>query len=123
MIKNLQPEEIFDSYIPVLINENPDVIKKIRSVIGFTLKGEGCNQSWTIDLLNNPGVRPGIDDMTKCQISINKNIFMNLLQQEKIKPWLDAYKSKDIVVKGHLPTIIKLERLAGKLVKEKTEDN
>lgn len=114
MSRRLTVDSIFNELIPSYIDENPEIIKRINSTIGVELKGDNI-QKWTINLLDNPGIFSDIKNDVKCYIAVDKKTFESLLNENEIKPWLDAYKLKKITVKGHLPTIIKLERLVSGL--------
>ncbi len=107
--------EIFNEILPKLIEEKPDVVKKINAVISLQLTGSE-SKTWTIDCKDNPGVRIGPVEDAKCRVIADKDLFEDLINAGKIKPWLEAYKTRAIEVKGSLPTIIRLERLASKLV-------
>ena len=107
--------EIFNEILPKLIEQKPDVVKKINAVIDLQLTGSE-NKTWTIDCKDNPGVRIGSAEDAKCQVIADKDLFEDLINAGKIKPWLEAYKMRTIEVKGSLLTIIRLERLVPKLV-------
>lgn len=102
-------ESFFSEYLPKAIEDNPYIAKRINSVIGFELLGE--NKAWTIDLKGKPNISAGLSSDLNCQIITDRQTITELMKQEKIKPWLDAYKSKRIDVKGNLTTVFRLEKL------------
>jgi hypothetical protein len=116
MMQKLSVDGIFSRILPQLITENPDVVQKVRAIINFKLTGQNI-QEWTVDLLDNPGIRSGLANDARCQVTVDRQVFESLLRQNKIMPWLDAYKNKQIKVKGYLPTILKIERLIYKRIK------
>ncbi len=115
MDERLTVDQLISEILPQLIKEKPDVVKKINAVIAVQLTGKE-DKTWTIDCKDNPGIRPGLEDDVKCHVIADKDVLEDIINKRKIKPWLDAYKTKTIEVKGSLPTIIKLERLVSKLV-------
>lgn len=117
MDERLTVEGIFNELLPQLIKEKPETVKKINAVVALELTGDE-NKVWTIDLKDNPGIRQGLKGDIKCHVTANKDVFEDLLNKRKVKPWLDAYKSRAIEVKGSLSTIIRIERLASKLIND-----
>jgi hypothetical protein len=117
MDQRLSASYIFDQMVPKILTEQPDIALRVNAVLGVELVGEGGGY-WTLDLTGQPVVERGKTKEPKCTLSADTDVFEELLANGSVRAALEAFKKKRIRANGHLPTILKLERLLMSLVKQ-----
>lgn len=117
MQDRLTADYIFNYMVPKILEEQPDIARRINAVLGVELFGEKGGY-WTLDLTGKPSVERGKTKEPKCTLSANVDDFEELLSNGSVRTALDAFKKKRIQAKGHLPTILKLERLLMAIVRK-----
>ena len=110
MREKLTASYVFDHMVPKILTEQPDIAQRVKAVLGIEILGESGGY-WTIDLTDEPKVERGKTKEPKCMLSAHANDFEELISNGSVRAALDAFKKKRIQAKGHLPTILKLERL------------
>lgn len=119
MNERLTASQVFDHMVPKILAEKPDVAQRINAVLGIEILGDNGGY-WTLDLTENPCVEKGRVKEPKCTLSAHSDDFEALLTNGSVRDALDAFKKKRIQASGHLPTILKLERLLSSLGKNRT---
>lgn len=114
MEDKLSANYIFDQIVPKILSEQPDIALKVNAILGIELVGENGGY-WTLDLTDNPTIEKGKTKEPKCTLSAHVEDFEYLLNNGSVRACLDAFKQKRIQASGHLPTILKLERLLSSL--------
>lgn len=114
MEDKLSANYIFDQMVPKILSEQPDIARRVDAVLGIELFGDNGGY-WTLDLTNNPTIERGKTKEPKCTLSAHVDDFEHLLLNGSVRAFLDAFKQKRIQASGHLPTILKLERLLSSL--------
>lgn len=111
MDDELNAKLIFDKLLPEYLVKDKAIAKKINAPMAIDLEGKEGGQWWADFSSDNPVVSRGFNKEAKCTICMNAKDFNYLISQQKIRPWLEAFKSKRITVKGHLPTALKLRAI------------
>jgi len=116
MDERLTASQVFDHIVPRILAEQPDIARRVNAVLGVEILGDNGGY-WTLDLTENPCVEKGNIKEAKCTLSAHSDEFEALLTNGSVRNALDAFKKKRIRASGHLPTILKLERLLSSLGK------
>lgn len=119
MQERLSAHHVFDHIVPRILDEQPDIARRVNAVLGIELTGDSGGY-WTLDLTDTPGIERGRSKEPKCTLSCHKDELEALLANGSFRSALEAFKQKRIQVSGHLPTILKLERLLMSIVNSKT---
>lgn len=102
---------IFEDLLPEFLEKDRTIAKKIGAVLAVDLDGENGGQ-WSADFgSDNPSITRGLAENAKCTVCMHVDDFDRLVSQKRIRPWLEAFTTKKITVRGHLPTALKLRNI------------
>ncbi len=116
MQEKLTADQIFDRMVPRILEEQPDIARRVNAVLGIELIGDNGGY-WTLDLTANPHIERGKTAEPRCILSAHTRDFEELIENGSVRGALDAFKKKRIRASGHLPTVLKLEGLLMSLVR------
>lgn len=111
MNDDLNANLIFNELLPEYLSKDQTISRRINVPMAIDLQGDNGGQWWADFSSDEPVVQRGLSEEAKCTISMNVEDFNYLISQQKIRPWLEAFKNKKITVKGHLPTALKLRAI------------
>merc|ERR1712232_1478336 len=94
------------------LKSTPQIVKQVKAVILWNVKGKSSSKHWTVDLKNGNGfVKEGKHGKPDVTITIGDQDYVNLVLG-KLNPQ-QAFMSGKLKLKGNMSVAMKLDKVIG----------